>query len=515
MALRAYAASLLLPTSVLLSGCGEQRASFDLPFGDVNVMIVTDVHSWIAGHKHEPKYDANYGDVLSLYELMKQDCDRNARDLFFVMNGDINDGTGLSTDPPVELVPLLQRMPWDAVTIGNHELYKNEFIEYLTKPDGFIPFWGDRYLTANVVNATTGTPLGRTHKFLRGTHGTTLLTLGFLYEMTDAGSAVKVLKAEDVVQAQWFQDLLAGKEGGFDAVMILGHMDYQDPWVDVLLQAIRAIQPTMPVQFVTGHSHRREYADLDAKASSFEAGHYLDTVGFASFPKNDTAEAQAFQHVFIDASKQAFASVAGGEVATDAGRALTKDIAEARARMGLSQRLGCAPMSYDKYAALNETDSLWKVFLDGPINETLFGGDQGQRKAMLASTGSMRYNLYEGNVTKDDIVTMMPFADEFFLIAHDLPGETIASALAELNNGSSYALPDWVSTEFDPNNAYDLYGGTFDVGTVERPGKLLKKLLDLTGAALAPEQRFIGKTSTNLWYDYVPTAWPCDSLVLV
>lgn len=41
------------------------------------------------------------------------------------MNGDFMDGTGISTIPPTELVPILQCMPFDAINAGNHELYHN------------------------------------------------------------------------------------------------------------------------------------------------------------------------------------------------------------------------------------------------------------------------------------------------------------------------------------------------------------------------------------------------------
>jgi hypothetical protein len=40
----------------------------------------------------------------------------------------------------------------------------------------------------------------------------------------------------------------------------------------------------MPVQFVTGHTHYRGFRVLDDYSTSVEAGRYLDTVGFVSFP---------------------------------------------------------------------------------------------------------------------------------------------------------------------------------------------------------------------------------------
>ena len=101
-----------------------------LPWNDVNILIVTDVHSWVSGHPHEPALDADYGHVLSLHERLSSMAAAEGRDLFLVQNGDLNDGTGFSRKPPAALVPLLQRMPFDALTTGNHELYENENIDY-------------------------------------------------------------------------------------------------------------------------------------------------------------------------------------------------------------------------------------------------------------------------------------------------------------------------------------------------------------------------------------------------
>jgi 2',3'-cyclic-nucleotide 2'-phosphodiesterase (5'-nucleotidase family) len=69
----------------------------DLPWGDINVMVLTDVHSWIGGHLHESDRNADYGDVLSFYERLKKYAKKQGRDLWFVMNGDWIHGTGLAS----------------------------------------------------------------------------------------------------------------------------------------------------------------------------------------------------------------------------------------------------------------------------------------------------------------------------------------------------------------------------------------------------------------------------------
>ena len=94
-----------------------------LPVGDISVLVVTDTHSWVGGHgDKEAPLDADYGDVVSFFRQLQSSMPN--RDLFFVMNGDWIDGTGLAIDgDPSYLVPILEKMPWDAVNVGNHELY--------------------------------------------------------------------------------------------------------------------------------------------------------------------------------------------------------------------------------------------------------------------------------------------------------------------------------------------------------------------------------------------------------
>ncbi len=94
-----------------------------LPFGDINLVVLTDDHSWIGGHgQKEPYFNADYGDVLSFYQHLKSYCDANEKDLWFVMNGDWIDGTGLSLDGDIQYItPLIEKMPFDVVNTGNHE----------------------------------------------------------------------------------------------------------------------------------------------------------------------------------------------------------------------------------------------------------------------------------------------------------------------------------------------------------------------------------------------------------
>ena len=50
-------------------------------------------------------------------------------------------------------------MPWNVITIRNHELYTNERVEFLTLSDGFVDSWDGDYIPSNVLvtNTTTNT----------------------------------------------------------------------------------------------------------------------------------------------------------------------------------------------------------------------------------------------------------------------------------------------------------------------------------------------------------------------
>ena len=214
-----------------------------LPWGDINFLIVTDVHSWIAGHSHpdhDPMLDANYGHLLSMHEHLAAAAAATGRDFFFVDNGDLNDGTGFSRKPPAALIPLLRRMPFDALTTGNHELYENENIDFLAQPGGFIDSWGGRFLTSNTENATTGEPLGARYRILNGTSGRRVLAFGFLYNMADHANHVVVRPVQTVVNQSWFLNAL-NATSTYDALVFLTHMDYNDSLVDVIRAAVRAV----------------------------------------------------------------------------------------------------------------------------------------------------------------------------------------------------------------------------------------------------------------------------------
>ena len=82
-----------------------------LVLSDVNIVYTTDLHSWIEGRVHNGRLNATLGHAVSLVERLRQLAAKSGRDVFFLDNGDINDGTALSAsayDHVDYLAPLMR-----------------------------------------------------------------------------------------------------------------------------------------------------------------------------------------------------------------------------------------------------------------------------------------------------------------------------------------------------------------------------------------------------------------------
>jgi len=530
-------------------------ATPNLPFGDINVVVLTDIHSWLGSHRHqEPHYDADLGNVLSFWERLKEYCDSSdhgpCRNLFLVNNGDFVDGTGLSRaidgeNNPAYLIPLLEKMPYDAVNVGNHELYSKKNIEYMTKPGGYVDWWGDRYLTSNIhkvdnlskeeATLMTGIsktepkdPLGSRYKILHG-DDSKLLTFGFLYNMGNAAkdAGIEIEKVQTTVKQQWFSDALTEEE--YDAILVLAHMDLVDPLVDVLRKAIRGIiGENTPIVFLTGHTHHRGYKQLEDLTVTFEAGRYLDTVGFISFPKKDSVRSgnnsSLFRHNYLDANRKllfedtlGFSSADEGETAN--GKEFSEFIHTTRKKLGLERVVGCAPQSYYAEHPVDAPDSLWGFFRDEVIPKIFSAQvvtaeeEDDLPTAMLLPSESFRYNLLNTeDLVVDDIYAVAPFNDTLVHMG-TFSSDVILEANKTLNK-HSWKLPNFILIgTFDDasdnplvavTKKYHLYSYEFQAGDVEK-----------AIAKIAPSEKVEIKktewTSSLIWLSFVEQYWPCDS----
>ncbi|KAG0009151.1 hypothetical protein BGZ82_004180, partial [Podila clonocystis] len=103
-----------------------------LEWGDVNVISTTDTHGWLAGHVKEAPYSADFGDFASFLSHMREQAVHRRKDLLVVDSGDLHDGNGLSDSTKLNgevSDPIFAKINYDALAVGNHELYVNEIAQ--------------------------------------------------------------------------------------------------------------------------------------------------------------------------------------------------------------------------------------------------------------------------------------------------------------------------------------------------------------------------------------------------
>ncbi len=460
---------------------------------------------------------ADYGNVLSFYEQLPHE----EHDLFFVMNGDFMDGTGVSTIPPTHLLPILEHLPWNAVNMGNHELYHSETVEYM-KTTGFIDHWKGNYLTSNVVWSSSGKPIGSRYTILHASHHRAkILTFGFLYNFQGNCNTTQVIMVQDAVKEEWFHSVLRHED--YDAILVLAHMDYEDELVSVIHQAIRNIVgPSMPIQFINGHSHRRGSAQLDNNSAAMEAGHFLDTVGFVSFPIKQTVLSSnvtlsLFQHAFIDAAVPALARALEQTSlhTTDTGEALSSLIRQTRDMLRLEQPVGCAPQNFRLGLPLDDPSSLWGLYMDHIVKTKLLR--RNESLVYIQGTGLLRYDLYAGPVTVDDIIAVTPFNDSVNSVVDNVDGRILRTILQSMENSPPVvgtALPLFVSTlsSYDviATNRYKILSSDYDA---PRICQLISLIVPEIGSSCRPSLYHFTPTDAlmiDLWISYIQSQWSCE-----
>lgn len=488
----------------------------DLPFGDINVIVVTDVHSHIAGHPHEPDRSADYGDVLSFYQHVKSYCDAQGSDLWFFMNGDWIHGTGLAMDGNASmLVPLLEHMPWDAINLGNHETYKSAVVELMR--DDFIPHFGEAFLSSNTLYTETMAPFGQQYRILQGQNNT-LLVFGFLYNLHNPSKLLQVTTVEESIEQEWFRQVL--READYDAICVLAHMDNDDPLIVTILNKIREhTDEDMPVQFLTGHTHVRKSRKVEKNlyTHATEAGAFLNTVGFVSFPTHTTAKSvrkglvtSLFREQFLNASKEVLRETAGVDILlTEDGETLSNMINETRTKLGLNDVIGCPPKDYLIDRSIHEEDSIYKLWIDHVVPTQIF-----KKKcdcAMLISSDNFRYDVRrtgaEDSMTVDDIVAVAPYMEPVVYVGEvpEWAVRRVNDSMNTLSNFHKRRLPDYIlvgkfEDYSDHSRPYKLY--TLEYNLPEIVEDL--KHLQISVSPVRTELK-----DTLYWLNYAEQAWKC------
>ncbi|KAG1808450.1 Metallo-dependent phosphatase-like protein [Suillus subaureus] len=424
-----------------------------LIWGDLNIIHTTDTHGWLLGHQKlswaEPYYSGDLGDFSSFVTHMKRIAIEKDVDLLLIDSGDLHDGTGLSDGyhggvDAHESNKFVGRLPYDLMTIGNHELYV--YADTYDMYTNFIPHLGGRYLTSN-VNITIfdsdgkseSVPVGNRYAKFTTRKGRRITSLGVIFNFTGNVANTTVQTVHDMVNEQWFVEAIAEEP---DAFVLIGHMPVSyDSWPTVF-NAVRAVHPLTPILIFGGHTHIRDCQQYDGRSMGIESGRYMETIGWMSADL-DAAKGKhdniTFTRRYLDqnrvtyeyhthTSKYAFDTING--------RSITYGLQELAARYDLSYLYGTAPQDYTlSQNPYPSNGSLLSLFIDHAVPYALAINNTRDSipNIIIINSWALRSDLFKGSFTRNDQLTVMQYKDTFLYIANVASG--IASQiLPALNN---------------------------------------------------------------------------------
>ncbi|KAI8142505.1 Metallo-dependent phosphatase-like protein [Fennellomyces sp. T-0311] len=374
---------------------------------------------------------------------MKENAKRLKKDLFIVDTGDTHDGNGLSdvTSPTGQVTqPMLQKIPYDILAIVD-EITENVYNE-------FVPHWNGRYLSSNVyfkdMNNNKTVPLGNKYTYFEGEFGTRVLAFGFLFDFTGNGDNSLVHTVEDEVLEPWFTQALTSQTP--DIIALTGHTGIRFNEFNAALKAIRQHYPYIPIAVLGGHLHVRDFAIYDGWAAGIASGRYLESIGFFSIDHGYNATDAlpsnlTFHRRYLDQNRKAYIyhSTQGKEKDFDTllGKEITKNITYWRSELGIAQALGCVPQDY--YLSSVETtsnSSLFTLTTRDVLPNIVADPNRPYPAHIIVNSGMLRYDIYQGNFTLDNVYQISPFVDHFMYIP-EVPYDAAAKVLDRLNNDDS------------------------------------------------------------------------------
>lgn len=420
----------------------------DLKTGQLNFLHTTDTHGWLGSHLLQSDYDADWGDFISFASYFRHKRLQKDQDLILIDTGDKHDGNGLSdaTKPNgIETTKIFNEQDYDLLTLGNHELYTadNTLLEYYTTV--LSPKFKDNYISSNVdfvKRDGTRVPFGNKYKFFHTErNGIKVLALSFLFDFKRFNDRAVVTPALEEVEKPWFRELTRNKypEGSVDLIIVFGHMpvtDISNREINKLHEQLRELYPNTVIQYFGGHSHIRDFVELDPRSTGLQSGRFAETLGFLSIDdvKSDSPH---FFRSYLDFSKRSFAHhlKANTMPTTDKGIHISNLLKAMRQKLNLDTQLGYVPHTY--YMSSKPMDSEENVYhlLTSKVLPKLHSKftNNSVSRLILMNTGAVRYDLHEGPFTLDTEFIVLPFSNDWLYI--ELPLRIASRVTEYLNKG--------------------------------------------------------------------------------
>lgn len=435
----------------------------DVEVGKLNFFHTTDTHGWLGSHKVEPNYNADWGDFISFISHFKKNRVGEDNDLLIIDTGDKRDGNGLSdaTQPSgIETSRIFNEVDFDLLTIGNHELYTGERATFEYYSTAMSKKFKDKYVCSNVDyihEDGTRVPFGKKYAYFKTENTKTkVLALSFMFHFKGKNPRAKVTPAIKEVQKEWFQQMFKKyNESTIDVLIVIGHIPATDPEnheINLLHEYLRQYYPNVIIQYFGGHSHIRDFVQLDSKSTCLQSGRFCETVGFVSI--DDTkSRTPKIKRRYIDFNLNSFRHHANvTDLATSKGIEVSRDIQNTRLKLELDKYYGEVPHTYYMMARPMDSEENIYYLIKNKIlprltsTKVIHDIDQ----IIMLNTGAIRFDLFKGPFTKDSEYIVLPFENSWkyivlpkkiaIQIEDYLNEQPVIAALAPPQVGSLYKI---------------------------------------------------------------------------
>ena len=350
----------------------------------------------------------------------------------------------------------------DFVRLYVYNTSQNEYEE-------MIPGYKQNYLSSNVdyIDPRDGKkkPFAqRYRKFTTRNHGIRVLAFGFLFDFTGNDENTVVQPVEETVREEWFQDAIRDKD--VDIFVVAGHIGIRQVEYQKLYESMRGVRWDIPIVFLGGHFHIRDYKKFDDKAFGLASGRYMETVGFQSvsgLPSRKTEDQvltgnPSFARRYIDNNLYSYfhhTSLNESTFPTGQGRNISAFIAKSRQQLQLDQRYGCAPQHYWMARTPYPQDDSIFTWLDSQVVPEMVVEPEraNNSRIIIGNTGAMRFDIFQGPFTKDTAYIVSPFTSGFRFV-EKVPFRIADRLLEVLNNAGNILeltmLSDFGTRQLEP-----------------------------------------------------------------
>ncbi|WWD05053.1 hypothetical protein V865_003124 [Kwoniella europaea PYCC6329] len=456
----------------LLIGVSASQHSLKLPvptrqleWKDVNFLSTSDIHGWLLGHQHatwpEPNYSGDYGSLASFATHMRRIAHDKGVDLLLVDAGDHHDGSGLvssSSDAAGKAEDIFSMLPYDVITIGNHELYHYEdaLEEYKNKGR-----WNGRYVTSNVnitIRSEDGSfqsvPLGEQYLKFDTEQGRKVTAFGIIFNFQAHAKGISVQKPSKLAKEPWFLEAIKDKP---DYFVLAGHMPARGETAEFrpIFDAIREVHPKVPIYIFGGHTHVRDCVQYDDRSIGVVPGRYLETVAFtsSSLPQDNDDGPLDVARRYIDGNPVSYkwhTNTSDEDFdLPPIGRNISLALLRLASDLNISTPLGIAPHDYFlERHQYGHPRSVLTVFSDQVLPRTIIDKERNETRVIIGNAGSLRFDLFQGRFDRNDELTVSPFTSSFLYV--ELPAGLARNITEQMNkSGASKLLPSEPTTKLE------------------------------------------------------------------